>query len=137
MPVSYTHLVPAAAVMGAGLTSGRDRKVTSSVIPRVKRSLGASFSSSLNRAKMEKDQPKERFTLGITDDVTGLSLPEIKPAPITAAAGTKECKFWGCLLYTSSGSGEVRRLSVEQYVFQRSSPAPVKRRLPRAEGTKF
>ena len=32
--------VPAAAVMGAGLTSGRDRKVTSSVIPRVKRSFG-------------------------------------------------------------------------------------------------
>ena len=24
-----------------------------------------------------------------------LSLPEVKPAPITAAAGTKECKFWG------------------------------------------
>ena len=45
--------------------------------------------------ELEKDQPKERFTLGITDDVTGLSLPEIKPAPITAAAGTKECKFWG------------------------------------------
>ena len=45
--------------------------------------------------ELEKDQPKERFTLGITDDVTGLSLPEVKPAPITAAAGTKECKFWG------------------------------------------
>ena len=41
--------------------------------------------------ELEKDQPKERFTLGITDDVTGLSLPEVKPAPITAAAGTKEC----------------------------------------------
>ena len=45
--------------------------------------------------ELEKDQPKERFTLGITDDVTFLSLPEVKPAPITAAAGTKECKFWG------------------------------------------
>ena len=45
--------------------------------------------------ELEKDQPKARFTLGITDDVTGLSLPEVKPAPITAAAGTKECKFWG------------------------------------------
>ena len=45
--------------------------------------------------ELEKDQPKERFTLGITDDVTGLSLPEVKPAPITAAAGTKECKFGG------------------------------------------
>ena len=45
--------------------------------------------------ELEKNQPKERFTLGITDDVTFLSLPEVKPAPITAAAGTKECKFWG------------------------------------------
>ena len=36
---------------------------------------------------------QERFTLGITDDVTFLSLPEVKPAPITAAAGTKECKM--------------------------------------------
>ena len=45
--------------------------------------------------ELAKDQPKERFTLGITDDVTFLSLPEIKPAPITAAEGTKECKFWG------------------------------------------
>ena len=40
-------------------------------------------------------RPKARFTIGITDDVTNLSLPEIKPAPITAAPGTKECKFWG------------------------------------------
>ena len=45
--------------------------------------------------ELTKDQPKERFTIGITDDVTFLSLPEIKPAPITAAEGTKECKFWG------------------------------------------
>lgn len=45
--------------------------------------------------ELEKDSPKARFTLGIVDDVTNLSLPEIKPAPITAAAGTKECKFWG------------------------------------------
>ena len=52
-PQNLHSLVPAAAVMGAGLTSGRDRNVTSSVMPRVKRSLGASFSSSLNRAKME------------------------------------------------------------------------------------
>ena len=46
-------------------------------------------------AELAKDAPKARFTLGIVDDVTHLSLPEIKPAPITAAAGTVECKFWG------------------------------------------
>jgi pyruvate-ferredoxin/flavodoxin oxidoreductase len=45
--------------------------------------------------ELKKDAPKPRFTIGIVDDVTNLSLPEIKPAPITAAAGTVECKFWG------------------------------------------
>ena len=39
-------------------------------------------------------EPKNGFTIGITDDVTGLSLEE-KPAPDTAAAGTISCKFWG------------------------------------------
>ena len=45
--------------------------------------------------ELKKDEPKKRFTIGIVDDVTYLSLPEVKPAPITAAAGTVECKFWG------------------------------------------
>ncbi len=44
--------------------------------------------------ELKKDDPKKRFTIGIVDDVTNLSLEE-KPAPITAAEGTKECKFWG------------------------------------------
>ena len=34
--------------------------------------------------------------LGHAQDHPGnLSLPEVKPAPITAAEGTVECKFWG------------------------------------------
>ena len=45
--------------------------------------------------ELEKSEPKRRFTIGIVDDVTNLSLPEVKPAPITSAPGTKECKFWG------------------------------------------
>ena len=45
--------------------------------------------------ELQKDAPKPRFTIGIVDDVTNLSLPEVKPAPITSAKGTKECKFWG------------------------------------------
>ncbi len=45
--------------------------------------------------ELEKDAPKKRFTIGIVDDVTNLSLPEVKPAPITSAKGTVECKFWG------------------------------------------
>ena len=45
--------------------------------------------------ELSKDAPKSRFTIGIVDDVTNLSLPEVKPAPITSAKGTVECKFWG------------------------------------------
>ncbi len=45
--------------------------------------------------ELKNEAPKKRFTIGIVDDVTYLSLPEIKPAPITAAPGTVECKFWG------------------------------------------
>ncbi len=44
--------------------------------------------------ELAKDAPKRQFTIGITDDVTNLSLEE-KPAPNTAAEGTIECKFWG------------------------------------------
>ena len=44
--------------------------------------------------EMAKDAPKHQFTIGITDDVTNLSLPE-EAAPNTAAEGTIECKFWG------------------------------------------
>ena len=44
--------------------------------------------------ELAKADPKKRFTIGIVDDVTNLSLEE-KPAPITAAKGTIECKFWG------------------------------------------
>ena len=40
------------------------------------------------------EAPKGNFTIGIVDDVTGLSLEE-KPAPDTAPAGTIACKFWG------------------------------------------
>ena len=44
--------------------------------------------------ELAKDDMKARFTIGINDDVTYLSLEE-KPAPNTAAEGTTECKFWG------------------------------------------
>ena len=44
--------------------------------------------------ELTKAEPKKRFTIGIVDDVTNLSLEE-KPAPLTAAKGTIECKFWG------------------------------------------
>ena len=43
---------------------------------------------------LSKKNPKNNFTVGIVDDVTGLSLPE-KPAPDTSPKGTISCKFWG------------------------------------------
>jgi len=43
---------------------------------------------------LAKREPKNSFTIGIVDDVTGLSLPE-KVAPDTSPAGTISCKFWG------------------------------------------
>lgn len=45
--------------------------------------------------ELKKDAPAREFTVGIVDDVTHLSLPEIKPAPNTADPSTIECKFWG------------------------------------------
>ena len=44
--------------------------------------------------ELKKDEMKRQFTIGIVDDVTNLSLPEVA-APSTAAEGTVECKFWG------------------------------------------
>ena len=46
-------------------------------------------------SELKKAEPKRRFTVGIVDDVTGLSLEEDHSAPSTAAPGTIECKFWG------------------------------------------
>ncbi len=45
--------------------------------------------------ELKKDEMKRQFTIGIVDDITGLSLPEDKNCPNTAAEGTIECKFWG------------------------------------------
>jgi pyruvate-ferredoxin/flavodoxin oxidoreductase len=39
-------------------------------------------------------EPKNKFTIGINDDVTYLSLP-VGPEIDAAAEGTKSCKFWG------------------------------------------
>jgi pyruvate-ferredoxin/flavodoxin oxidoreductase len=40
------------------------------------------------------DTPKRRFTIGIVDDVTNLSLPIVEN-PDTTPQGTHSCKFWG------------------------------------------
>ena len=43
---------------------------------------------------LKEDNPKDRFTIGIIDDVTNTSL-EIKEDIKTAPEGTIRCKFWG------------------------------------------
>ncbi|MDR3344078.1 MAG: pyruvate:ferredoxin (flavodoxin) oxidoreductase [Oscillospiraceae bacterium] len=45
-------------------------------------------------SNMSAAEPKKRFTLAITDDVTHLSLPRTE-SPDTTPAGTFSCKFWG------------------------------------------
>lgn len=42
----------------------------------------------------ESETPKKRFTIGIVDDVTNLSLPIVEN-PDTTPKGTHSCKFWG------------------------------------------
>ncbi len=44
--------------------------------------------------ELKKSEMKRQFTIGIVDDVTNMSLKE-EAAPVTAAPGTIECKFWG------------------------------------------
>ncbi|RHW62672.1 pyruvate:ferredoxin (flavodoxin) oxidoreductase [Clostridium botulinum] len=43
---------------------------------------------------LKKDEPKDRFTIGIVDDVTNTSLEEAE-AINTTPVGTTACKFWG------------------------------------------
>ncbi|NLK44051.1 MAG: pyruvate:ferredoxin (flavodoxin) oxidoreductase, partial [Tissierellia bacterium] len=43
---------------------------------------------------LKQDNPKDRFTIGIVDDVTNLSL-DIKETIKTEPEGTIKCKFWG------------------------------------------
>ena len=45
-------------------------------------------------ANLDAKKPKNGFTIGIVDDLTGHSLEETV-APDTAPAGTISCKFWG------------------------------------------
>ena len=43
---------------------------------------------------LKEEKPKDRFTIGIVDDVTNISL-EVKEKINTTPEGTISCKFWG------------------------------------------
>ena len=45
--------------------------------------------------ELQKDAPKTQFTIGITDDVTNLSLAPAKSDVDLTTEGTTACKFWG------------------------------------------
>lgn len=46
-------------------------------------------------ANLETDQPKNGFTVSITDDVTHRSLPEFSPVFDSTPSKNFSCKFWG------------------------------------------
>ncbi len=50
---------------------------------------------------LERENPKDHFTVGITDDVTFLSLPTAEEVFDSAPATLKACRFWG---YGSDGT---------------------------------
>lgn len=56
--------------------------------------LGSKDTTPRDIAAVFENTEKKRFTIGIVDDVTNLSL-EVGPTLITTPAGTTNCKFWG------------------------------------------
>ncbi len=57
----------------------------------------------------ESSKPVNGFTVGIIDDVTGLSLP-VEESPSTVPAGTTACKFWG---YGSDGTVSANKSAIK------------------------
>ncbi len=56
--------------------------------------LGSKDTTPADIIAVYKNTEKKRFTIGIVDDVTNLSL-EVKENPNTTPAGITSCKFWG------------------------------------------
>ncbi len=56
--------------------------------------LGSKDTTPAQIISVYNNKEKKKFTIGINDDVTNLSL-EIKENPDTADKGTTSCKFWG------------------------------------------
>jgi len=59
---------------------------------------------------LEFDEPKDNFTVGIVDDVTGTSLEPIEINIKTAPKGTISCKFWG---FGSDGTVSANKSAVK------------------------
>ena len=72
----------------------RDTQFNTTPIFSGRYGLGSKDTTPAQIVAVYKNTEKKRFTIGINDDVTHLSL-EIGENPNTAPAGTTACKFWG------------------------------------------
>jgi len=72
----------------------RDSKFAGVKILTGRYGLGSKDTTPAQIIAVYKNTEKQRFTIGIVDDVTGLSLEE-GPAVVTTPEGTINCKFWG------------------------------------------
>ena len=72
----------------------RDTQFNTTPIFSGRYGLGSKDTTPAQVVAVYKNTEKKRFTIGINDDVTHLSL-EIGENPNTAPAGTTACKFWG------------------------------------------
>ena len=72
----------------------RDTQFNTTPILSGRYGLGSKDTTPAQIVAVYKNTEKKRFTIGINDDVTHLSL-EIGENPNTAPAGTTACKFWG------------------------------------------
>ncbi len=72
----------------------KDSKFTSVPVFTGRYGLGSKDTTPAQIVAVYQNTEKKKFTIGIVDDVTNLSL-ETKENPDTAPAGTTACKFWG------------------------------------------
>ena len=76
------------------VASLRGTKFESCLVTTGRYGLGSKDTTPAQIMAAYKNTEKTRFTIGINDDVTHLSL-DITENPSTAPAGTTSCKFWG------------------------------------------
>ncbi|MBR5337395.1 MAG: pyruvate:ferredoxin (flavodoxin) oxidoreductase [Lachnospiraceae bacterium] len=72
----------------------KDTKFSSVPVFSGRYGLGSKDTTPAQIVAVYNNKDKKRFTIGIVDDVTNLSL-EIKENPNTASESTISCKFWG------------------------------------------
>ncbi|SHI93723.1 pyruvate:ferredoxin (flavodoxin) oxidoreductase [Parasporobacterium paucivorans] len=76
------------------VTALKGTKFNDLTIFRGRYGLGSKDTNSAQIISVFKNNEKPQFTLGINDDITGLSL-DITEAPLTAPDSIINCKFWG------------------------------------------